>query len=168
MLNKKTIWELQDLLHKGKVKPQEIVEDVFQQIERVEERLGAYITLTKEFAFKQAEEAENRLIKKEGITPLTGIPLAIKDNICTEGIKTTCASKILYNFIPPYDATVIKHLKNAGSIMVGKTNMDEFAMGSSTENSAIKITHNPVGFGKSAWRLLVEVRLWPVAADECM
>jgi len=81
MLNKKTIWELQDLLHKGEVKPQEIVEDVFQQIERVEERLGAYITLTKEFAFKQAEEAENRLIKKEGITPLTGIPLAIKDNI---------------------------------------------------------------------------------------
>ena len=167
MLNKKTIWELQDLLHKGEVKPQEIVEDVFQQIERVEERLGAYITLTKEFAFKQAEEAENRLIKKEGITPLTGIPLAIKDNICTEGIKTTCASKILYNFIPPYDATVIKHLKNAGSIMVGKTNMDEFAMGSSTENSAIKITHNPwdlerVPGGSSGGSAVA------VAADECV
>ena len=167
MLNEKTIYELHTLLHKGEVKPQEIVEDVFQQIETVEERLGAYITLTKELALKQAQQVEEKLIRQKDVSPLTGIPLAIKDNICTQDVKTTCASEILYNFIPPYDATVIKHLQKAGSILVGKTNMDEFAMGSSTENSAIKITHNPwdlerVPGGSSGGSAVA------VAANECI
>jgi aspartyl-tRNA(Asn)/glutamyl-tRNA(Gln) amidotransferase subunit A len=143
MLEEKTIHELHILLKKKEIRPQEILEDTLEQIGKAEERTKAYITLTKQEALSQAQEAEKRLIKGKNISPLTGIPLAIKDNICTEGIKTTCASKILSNFIPPYDATVIKHLKKAGVVILGKTNMDEFAMGSSTENSAIQVTKNP-------------------------
>jgi len=166
MLSKMTIHELHKLLKKREVSPKEIVEDIFKRIERVEERVKAYITLTKENALKQAEMAE-KMIKKGEITPVTGIPLAIKDNICTEGIRTTCASRILENFFPPYDATVIKLLKKAGAIILGKTNLDEFAMGSSTENSAIQITRNPwrldcVPGGSSGGSAAA------VAADECI
>jgi aspartyl-tRNA(Asn)/glutamyl-tRNA(Gln) amidotransferase subunit A len=142
MLAAKTIHELHALLVKKEIRPQEIVEDVFKRIEAVEGKVKAYLSLTKELALKQAEEAEKKILKGEA-SPLTGIPLAIKDNICTEGVKTTCASKMLENFVPPYDATVIRALKAEGAVMVGKTNMDEFAMGSSTENSAFQITHNP-------------------------
>ena len=166
MLSKMTIHELHKLLKKREVSPKEIVEDIFKRIERVEERVKAYITLTRENALKQAEIAE-KMIKKGEITPVTGIPLAIKDNICTEGIRTTCASRILENFFPPYDATVIKLLKKAGAIILGKTNLDEFAMGSSTENSAIQITRNPwrldcVPGGSSGGSAAA------VAADECI
>ena len=166
MLSKMTIHELHKLLKKREVSPKEIVEDIFKRIERVEERVKAYITLTRENALKQAEMAE-KMIKKGEITPVTGIPLAIKDNICTEGIRTTCASRILENFFPPYDATVIKLLKKAGAIILGKTNLDEFAMGSSTENSAIQITRNPwrldcVPGGSSGGSAAA------VAADECI
>ena len=166
MLSKMTIHELHKLLKKREVSPKEIVEDIFRRIERVEERVKAYITLTRENALKQAEMAE-KMIKKGEITPVTGIPLAIKDNICTEGIRTTCASRILENFSPPYDATVIKLLKKAGAIILGKTNLDEFAMGSSTENSAIQITRNPwrldcVPGGSSGGSAAA------VAADECI
>ncbi len=161
-----TIHQLHELLLKKEISPKEIVEDVFNRIENIEEKLRAYITLTKENALKQAEIAEKMIAKRE-MTPITGIPLAIKDNICTEGIRTTCASKILENFIPPYDATVIKLLKQAGAIILGKTNMDEFAMGSSTENSAMHITHNPwkldcVPGGSSGGSAVA------VAADECI
>ncbi len=166
MLAAKTIHELHDLLVKKEIRPQEIVEDVFKRIEAVEDKVKAYLSLTKELALKQAEEAEKKILKGE-TSPLTGIPLAIKDNICTEGIKTTCASKMLENFVPPYDATVIKALKAEGAVMVGKTNMDEFAMGSSTENSAFQITHNPwdldrVPGGSSGGSAAA------VAADECI
>ena len=118
MLSKMTIHELHKLLKKREVSPKEIVEDISKRIERVEERVKAYITLTRENALKQAEIAE-KMIKKGEITPVTGIPLAIKDNICTEDIRTTCASRILENFFPPYDATVIKLLKKAGAIILG-------------------------------------------------
>lgn len=167
MLAGKTIHELHELLIKKEIRPQEIVEDLFKHIARVEEKVKAYITLTEEMALRQAQEAEDRLTKGENVSFLTGIPLAIKDNICTNGIKTTCASKMLADFIPPYDATVIKQLKAAGVVIIGKTNMDEFAMGSSTENSAMHITHNPwaldrVPGGSSGGSAAA------VAADECI
>ena len=108
----------------------------------MEDKIKAYVTLTRDRALKQAGEAGERIIDGRK-SPLFGIPVAIKDNICTGGIRTTCSSKILENFIPPYDGTVIKKLKGRGSILVGKTNLDEFAMGSSTENSAFGHTRNP-------------------------
>ncbi|MEA3479985.1 MAG: Asp-tRNA(Asn)/Glu-tRNA(Gln) amidotransferase subunit GatA, partial [Bacteroidota bacterium] len=115
---------------------------VLDRIEAVDDKIGAYITVAGETAMKQAQLAD-RAISNGNCRPLTGIPLAIKDLICTKGLKTTCASKILENFIPQYNATVIKKLNNQGAVIIGKTNMDEFAMGSSTENSGLKLTCNP-------------------------
>lgn len=133
---------LSGMLLKKEIKPIEIVHHVFKRIEKVEPSIKAYITLTEQEAERAAEAAE-KLIMEGKATPLTGIPLAIKDNICTSGIRTTCASRMLENFIPPYESTVTQRLKEAGYILTGKTNMDEFAMGSSTENSAFGVTRNP-------------------------
>ncbi len=105
-------------------------------------KVKAYITVTEEIARAQAREADKR-IKAGDTSRLLGIPIAVKDNMCTDGIRTTCASKILGNFVPPYDATVVRNLKRAGYVLCGKPNMDEFAMGSSTENSGFFITKNP-------------------------
>ena len=138
-----TIHELHDRLKKREITSRELAESVFHRIETVESKIQAYTTLTRQRAMKEAEAADQRIRSNQAITPLTGIPLAIKDNLCTRGIRTTCASKILENFIPPYDATVISNLKEMGFVMTGKTNMDEFAMGSSTENSAFAVTKNP-------------------------
>jgi len=121
----------------------ELTEAVFARIEKVEDKVRAFVTLTKEEAIKQARAADERIKNKDGVTPLTGIPLAIKDNFCTRGILTTCSSKILANHLPAYDATVVHKIKAAGGVILGKTNMDEFAMGSSTENSGLHPTHNP-------------------------
>lgn len=136
------IKEARAVIDKGEVRPAELTEAIFKRIEIVENTIKAYVTLTKEQALNQAKKAEGK-IKDGVISPLCGIPLAIKDNICTEGTKTTCSSKILENFIPPYDSTVINKLKEQESILIGKTNLDEFAMGSSTENSAFGHTRNP-------------------------
>jgi aspartyl-tRNA(Asn)/glutamyl-tRNA(Gln) amidotransferase subunit A len=130
------------LLNK-EISSKELTLSVLERIHEVDPKLSAYLGVTAELALKQAEEADKRLAKGEDVHPLTGIPIAIKDNICTVGVRTTCASRILENFIPPYDATVITLLKNAGAVILGKTNMDEFAMGSSTENSGFQITRNP-------------------------
>ncbi|MFH1102767.1 MAG: Asp-tRNA(Asn)/Glu-tRNA(Gln) amidotransferase subunit GatA [Pseudomonadota bacterium] len=137
-----TIYEAGKLLQKKEISSQELTRSVLDRIFALEERVGSYITISEEEALEQAKQADDR-IAKGGITPLTGIPIAVKDLICTQGIRTTCASKILEDFVPPYDATVIRKLKEAGAVILGKLNMDEFAMGSSTEYSAFKITRNP-------------------------
>jgi len=130
------------LISKGELSPVEITEAVFKRIESVEEKVKAYLYLNRDNALLQAKIAENE-IRHGNRRRLLGIPIAIKDNICTKGIKTTCASRILENFIPPYESTVTSRLLEEGYILTGKTNLDEFAMGSSTENSAFFITHNP-------------------------
>ncbi len=137
-----TIAEAHTLLKKNKISSEELTSAVLERITALDDEIGAFITVADEMALSMAQQAD-RMIAKGHITPLTGIPIAIKDLICTQGLRTTCASRILENFIPPYDAFVIKQLKKAGAVIVGKTNMDEFAMGSSTENSGIQITHNP-------------------------
>ncbi len=121
----------------------DVVKDTFKRIDSVEPKIKAYLTLCEETALTQAGKIDERIRKGEKAGQLAGIPIAIKDNICTQGIKTTCASKILGNFIPPYDAYVIKRIKEEDGIIIGKTNLDEFAMGSSCENSAFNPTHNP-------------------------
>ena len=138
-----TAHELHDLLIKKEISAEELNLAVFDRIEAVEDRVKAYVTMTKERALEQARSVDRQINDGEKISPLAGIPVAIKDNMCIDGVRTTACSKILANFVPPYSATVVKRLDGAGAIMVGKTNCDEFAMGSSTENSAFFITRNP-------------------------
>jgi aspartyl-tRNA(Asn)/glutamyl-tRNA(Gln) amidotransferase subunit A len=137
-----TIHEAHDLLKKKEVSAVEITRGILDRIASIDPAIGAYITVTDDQALNQAKAADAAIAKGE-IETLTGIPLAIKDLICTRGVKTTCASKILDNFIPPYDAVVVEKLNAGGAVMLGKVNMDEFAMGSSTENSGFHITKNP-------------------------
>jgi len=138
-----TIHEAHQLLRRREISAVELTKAVLERLSEVEDKIKAFLTITDELALKMAGEADRLLAAGENITPLTGIPVAIKDNMCTKGIRTTCASKILYNFVPPYDATVVVKLKEAGAVFVGKTNMDEFAMGSSTEFSGFYPTRNP-------------------------
>jgi aspartyl-tRNA(Asn)/glutamyl-tRNA(Gln) amidotransferase subunit A len=138
-----TVHEAHQLLKRREISSVELTKAVLERISQVEDRVKAFLTITDDIALKMAEEADRRIASGENVTPLTGIPIAIKDNMCTRGIRTTCASKILYNFVPPYDATVVAKLKEAGAVFVGKTNMDEFAMGSSTEFSGFYPTRNP-------------------------
>ncbi len=141
-LNELTISELRRLLDNRDIKPSEILDDVYKRIDDVEDKVKSYITLTKEQAYKMAEEAEQSIISGS-MSILSGIPVAVKDNMCTKDILTTCASRILHNFIPPYESTVTGRLNKQGYVLVGKANMDEFAMGSSTENSGFHTTRNP-------------------------
>ena len=138
-----TIHELSEKLRKKELTSSELTEVFLKRIDAVEIKIKAYITIAKEDAARQAKEADKRLASGRDITPLTGVPISVKDIFCTQGMLTTCASKILNNFVPPYDATIIKKLKDAGAVILGKNNMDEFAMGSSTENSAFVVTKNP-------------------------
>lgn len=137
-----TLHKAREMLHGRKISSYELTQEIFKRIIGVEDKINSYITLTEDVALENAKEAD-RLFEKKEAKSLTGIPLGIKDIFCTKGIKTTCASKILENFSPPYDSTAIEKLKNQGYVLIGKTNMDEFAMGSSTENSAYKKTRNP-------------------------
>jgi len=137
-----SIHQAHKLLKQKDISSVELTKSVLEHIAAVESNVQAYITITEGIALREAKEADS-CIASGDITPLTGIPALIKDVICTQGIRTTCGSKMLENFVPPYDATVIKKLKAQRMIMLGKANMDEFAMGSSTENSAFFPTHNP-------------------------
>jgi len=133
---------LAPLLARGEVSPLEVTEQLLDRIRRLNGELNAFLTIDEAGARAQAHQAAARLRRGEA-TPLTGIPLALKDVLVTENLRTTCASRILENFVPPYDATVCARLRQAGAVFLGKANMDEFAMGSSTENSAFGPTRNP-------------------------
>jgi aspartyl-tRNA(Asn)/glutamyl-tRNA(Gln) amidotransferase subunit A len=137
-----TITEAHRLLKNKEISSRELTRAVLDRIAMVDIRLGAFLTVTADQALDQAAAADRSIASGKG-GPLTGIPIALKDVLCTRGVRTTCGSKILGNFIPPYDATVVERLKKEGAVIVGKLNMDEFAMGSSTENSGFQITHNP-------------------------
>ncbi len=128
----------------------EYLEAIYDRIDRIEDRVRAYITIVpREKSLRYAEELVKKFRDSKILPPLFGIAIAIKDNISTKGIRTTCASKMLENYVPPYDATVIEKIKMAGAIIIGKTNMDEFAMGSTTETSAFYPTRNPWDLGRS-------------------
>ncbi len=136
-----TAHELAELMKKKETSAVEIVKSVMERVKDVEGEVCGYITLQGEDALKKAEVIDKKRSDGEKLSPLAGIPMGVKDNICTKGIKTTCASKMLHNFVPPYNATVMDKLEDA--VIIGKTNMDEFAMGSSTESSYFKSTKNP-------------------------
>ncbi len=138
------IKELVEKIQSKEITSEEVVKYYLKQIEEKEETIGAFLLIQRDIALKKAKEIDEKIKRGEKVGRLSGIPIAIKDNICTKGVLTTCASKMLEDFIPPYDATVIKKLQNEDAILIGKTNLDEFAMGSSTENSAFKITKNPI------------------------
>ena len=136
--------ELARMLRKGHVSSREITESVFKRIDGKEETINAFITTTREQAFEQADLADKKLREGKKVPLLNGIPVAVKDILCTKGIKTTCGSNILNNYIPTYNATAVERVLQEGAVLIGKTNMDEFGMGSSTENSIIGPTRNPV------------------------
>ncbi len=165
-LHKLTLCELQRKFTAGEVTAKEIVRAYFLRIGQVEPKVKAYVTARKEQAMVQAAALDDSLKGWRKTQPMMGMPLAIKDNLCTEGVTTTCSSRMLQNFVPPYDATVIAKLRAQGYLLLGKTNLDEFAMGSSTENSAFGPSRNPwnlqcVPGGSSGGSAAA------VAADEC-
>ncbi|MDD7185965.1 MAG: Asp-tRNA(Asn)/Glu-tRNA(Gln) amidotransferase subunit GatA [Oscillospiraceae bacterium] len=141
-LYEKTASELSEMLAKKECSAVEIYNDVKSRIDSVEDKVGAYVTLN-ENALEQAKEVDNARANGEELHPLAGIPIGIKDNISTKGLRTTCSSKMLENYVPPFNATVMEKINSAKMVVTGKMNMDEFAMGSSTETSYIHLTHNP-------------------------
>ncbi len=162
-----TLQEASEMLRQREISSRELTEAVFQRIADTDDKIHAYLTLGRDAAMEQAKQADERLRGEKAATPLSGIPIAVKDNFLTRGLRTTCASKILGDFLPPYDATAVANLRAAGAVIVGKTNLDEFAMGSSAENSAFFLTRNPWNFeripgGSSGGSAAA------VAADQCM
>tara|TARA_Y100000588_G_scaffold130587_1_gene143137 strand:- start:14806 stop:16269 length:1464 start_codon:yes stop_codon:yes gene_type:complete len=144
---KLTAHKAKKCLEQGDISSKDLTTSVLGRIKQVEDRLKAFITVTEKESIANAMDADQRIDGKQ-IGSLLGIPMQIKDNICTKGIVTTCASRMLSDFVPPYDATVVERIRRAGAVLVGKGNMDEFAMGSSTENSSFYSTKNPWGLEK--------------------
>ncbi|KAB8332497.1 Asp-tRNA(Asn)/Glu-tRNA(Gln) amidotransferase subunit GatA [Scytonema tolypothrichoides VB-61278] len=138
-----SIRELHTQLIKKERSAVEITQEALERIQALDPKLHSFLCVTAQQALEQAQQVDAKIAAGEEIAILTGIPIGIKDNLCTKGIPTTCASRILENFVPPYESTVTQKLADAGAVMVGKTNLDEFAMGGSTENSAFKLTANP-------------------------
>lgn len=167
------IRELHEKLISKEISSVELTEQYFAVIEKREPEVAAFLTLTKKLAMSQAKFVDEKIAKGEKIDLIEGIPCAIKDNICVDEERTTAGSKILDNYIAPYDATVIKRLKENGAVILGKTNMDEFAMGSSTENSAYQVTKNPVDLqrvpggssGGSAAVIAADEAIWSLGTD---
>lgn len=164
---------LHDMLVNKEITSLELTQAVLARIDEVEGDVQAYLTITREEALTQAKAVDEKIAKGEEIAFLEGIPGAIKDNICTKGIKTTCASKILQKFVPPYDATVMQKLEAQNPVVLGKTNLDEFAMGGSTENSAYHPTCNPWNTdcvpggssGGSAAAVAAGTAVWALGSD---
>jgi aspartyl-tRNA(Asn)/glutamyl-tRNA(Gln) amidotransferase subunit A len=142
-LHKLKAHEIKELINKKEVKVEEVTNDFINRIDGVDEKLGAYLYVAKEEAQSKAKELDEKLGRGESLGALGGVPIAIKDNISVKGMQNTCASKILEGYVAPYDAHIIENLKKADSVILGKVNMDEFAMGSSNENSAYKLVRNP-------------------------
>lgn len=143
-LTKLSVFEMKRKLHERDISSRELIEAHFQKIDELEEDINAFITLNREEALKAADRVDEKIKKGERLGLLAGIPIGLKDNIMTKGLRTTCGSKMLENFIPPYNATVVDRIIQADGIIMGKTNMDEFAMGSSTETSYFGTTRNPI------------------------
>lgn len=165
--------ELQDKLRKKEVSATEITQSLLKRIDTVEDKVQAFITQTREAALSQARLVDGKIARGEQLAPLAGLPGVLKDNICSKGTKTTCGSKILENFVPPYDATVTKRLNEQDAVILGKANMDEFAMGSSTENSAFFTSRNPWDLdavpggssGGSGSAVSAAMALWGLGSD---
>ncbi|MGQ9503370.1 MAG: Asp-tRNA(Asn)/Glu-tRNA(Gln) amidotransferase subunit GatA [Thermogutta sp.] len=138
-----TARELLDRLRRGEIKAVDVVSECIQRVDQYDRELGAFLRINRDQALGQAEKLDRRRAQGENLGKLAGLPVAVKDNICTRGELTTCASRMLEHFVPPYDATVVSRLKAADAIILGKTNLDEFAMGGSTETSALGRTRNP-------------------------
>lgn len=160
------ISESRELLDKKEITVKELLDSIYHRVDAVEDKVKAFVTLSREKAYEIADSSQIAIDNGKSLS-LSGIPIAIKDNMCTKGIRTTCSSKILGNFIPPYESTVTSRLSEHGCILIGKTNLDEFAMGSSTENSGFFTTKNPwdlerIPGGSSGGSAAA------VAADECM
>src|SRR5688500_6108877 len=145
-LDELSIQETHELLSSRKVSSEELTRAYLERIQRLDPRIKSYVTVSEELALEQAKEADQRIKRGESLTPLTGIPYSAKDSISTRAVRTTCSSRILEPYKPFYDATAIKKLNSTSSVLLGKTNMDEFGMGSSTENSGFFTTRNPWNF----------------------
>ena len=164
---------LHDMLVNKEITSLELTQAVLARIDEVEGDVQAYLTVTRDEAIAQAKAVDEKIARGEEIAFLEGIPGAIKDNICTKGVKTTCASRILQKFVPPYDATVVQKLAVQNPVVLGKTNLDEFAMGGSTENSAFHPTHNPWNTdcvpggssGGSAAAVAAGTAVWALGSD---
>jgi aspartyl-tRNA(Asn)/glutamyl-tRNA(Gln) amidotransferase subunit A len=169
-----TIKEASKKLQQGEITSVELTEAVFRRIDEIEPKVEAYITLTRDLAWEQAKKSDDRRQTGKTLSEIDGIPIALKDVVLTKGIKTTAASRILKDFIPPYDATIYKKLSAAGSVLIGKVNLDEFTMGSSTENSAAQSEEGKLIATKNPWALdhvpggSSGGSAAAVAADECL
>ncbi|WPD19346.1 Asp-tRNA(Asn)/Glu-tRNA(Gln) amidotransferase subunit GatA [Thermaerobacter composti] len=142
------VHRLAQRLAAGEVSARELTQAFLDRIQALDGTVGAYLTVTAELALRQAREEDERRRRGEPVGPLSGIPVAVKDNLCIQGVPTTAASRLLAGYRPPYTATAVQRLRRAGAVILGKTNMDEFAMGSSTENSAFRTTRNPWDLGR--------------------